>query len=189
MKIAQLSYQQALAYQVISWVHSLEQIKTNQAAKIKKLKQRVKKLEGKKKKRTHGLKRLYKVGLTARVESSEEEEGLASKNVEQDATVAEKDVSAAADEVVTTTESVEAKHKAKRVTIQEPSEFITTSPSQPSQPPQAKDKEVARKLEAEMKAKMDKEERIAKEKDEANIAVIEEWDDVQATIEADRKLA
>nr|GFB51439.1 hypothetical protein [Tanacetum cinerariifolium] len=51
------------------------------------------------------------------------------------------------------------------------------------------EEEVARKLEAEMKAKMDKEERIAKEKDEANIAVIEEWDDVQATIEADRKLA
>nr|GEW39841.1 putative ribonuclease H-like domain-containing protein [Tanacetum cinerariifolium] len=48
----------------------------NQAAKIKKLKKRVKKLEGKKKKRTHGLKRLYKVRLSARVESSEVEEGL-----------------------------------------------------------------------------------------------------------------
>nr|GEY26387.1 retrotransposon protein, putative, unclassified [Tanacetum cinerariifolium]GEY27501.1 retrotransposon protein, putative, unclassified [Tanacetum cinerariifolium] len=35
-------------------VLSLEQIKTNQAAKIEKLKKRVKKLEGKKKKRTHG---------------------------------------------------------------------------------------------------------------------------------------
>nr|GEV17960.1 putative ribonuclease H-like domain-containing protein [Tanacetum cinerariifolium] len=54
-------------------VLSLDQIKTNQATKIKKLKTRVKKLEGKKK-RTHGLKRLYKVGLSARVESSEDEE-------------------------------------------------------------------------------------------------------------------
>nr|GEW93928.1 hypothetical protein [Tanacetum cinerariifolium] len=42
-------------------VLSLEQINTNQAAKIEKLKKRVKKLEGKKKKRTHGLKRLYKI--------------------------------------------------------------------------------------------------------------------------------
>nr|GEW32476.1 hypothetical protein [Tanacetum cinerariifolium] len=57
-------------------VLSLEKIKTNQATKIKKLKKRVKKLEGKKKKRTHGLKRLYKVGLSARVESFEEEKGL-----------------------------------------------------------------------------------------------------------------
>nr|GEX10461.1 putative ribonuclease H-like domain-containing protein [Tanacetum cinerariifolium] len=45
-------------------VLSLEQIKTNQAAEIEKLKKRVKKLEGKKKKRTHELKRLYKVGLS-----------------------------------------------------------------------------------------------------------------------------
>nr|GEW79581.1 hypothetical protein [Tanacetum cinerariifolium] len=54
-------------------VLSLEQINTNQAAEIKKLKKRVKKLEGKKKKRTHGLKRLYKVGLSARIISSDEE--------------------------------------------------------------------------------------------------------------------
>nr|GFA44739.1 hypothetical protein [Tanacetum cinerariifolium] len=58
-------------------VLSLEQIKTNQAAKIKKLKKRVKKLEGMKKKITHEQKRLYKVGLSARVESSVEEKDLA----------------------------------------------------------------------------------------------------------------
>nr|GEW05330.1 hypothetical protein [Tanacetum cinerariifolium] len=57
-------------------VLSLEQIKTNQAAKIKKLKKRVKKLEGMKKKITHEQKRLYKVGLSARVESSVEEKDL-----------------------------------------------------------------------------------------------------------------
>nr|GEW29314.1 retrovirus-related Pol polyprotein from transposon TNT 1-94 [Tanacetum cinerariifolium] len=86
-----------------------------------------------------------------------------------------------------------AKPKAKRVTIQELSEFRTTSPSQPSQPPQAKDKgkgimvehkkplkkkdqtaldeEVARKLKAKMKAEMKEEETIAREKNEANIAL------------------
>nr|GEW58476.1 hypothetical protein [Tanacetum cinerariifolium] len=55
---------------------SFEQTKTNQAAKIEKLKKRVQKLEGKKKKRTYGLKRLYEVELSARVESSEDKEGL-----------------------------------------------------------------------------------------------------------------
>nr|GEW11626.1 putative ribonuclease H-like domain-containing protein [Tanacetum cinerariifolium] len=54
-------------------VLSLEQTKTNQVAEIKKLKKGVKKIEGKKKKRTHGLKRLYKVGLSARIVSSDEE--------------------------------------------------------------------------------------------------------------------
>nr|GEX79589.1 hypothetical protein [Tanacetum cinerariifolium] len=51
------------------------------------------------------------------------------------------------------------------------------------------DEEVERKLEAKMKAEMEEEERIAREKDEANRAVIEEWDDVQAIIDADRQFA
>nr|GEV18667.1 hypothetical protein [Tanacetum cinerariifolium] len=54
-------------------VLSLEQIKTNQAAEIDKLKKRVKKLKGKKKKRTHRIKILYKVGLSARIISFDEE--------------------------------------------------------------------------------------------------------------------
>nr|GFB08848.1 hypothetical protein [Tanacetum cinerariifolium] len=40
-----------------------------------------------------------------------------------------------------------------------------------------------------MKAEIYEEERIAREKDEANRAVIEEWNDVQAIIDADRQLA
>nr|GEX21455.1 hypothetical protein [Tanacetum cinerariifolium] len=47
------------------------QINTNQAAEIEKLKKRVKKLEGKKKKRTHGLKRLYK-GRIAEIDAGED---------------------------------------------------------------------------------------------------------------------
>nr|GEX24990.1 hypothetical protein [Tanacetum cinerariifolium] len=53
----------------------------------------------------------------------------------------------------------------------------------------ALDEEVARKLKAEMKAEMEKEEMIAREKDEANRVVIEKWDDVHATIDVDRQLA
>nr|GEW51889.1 hypothetical protein [Tanacetum cinerariifolium] len=56
-----------------------------------------------------------------------------------------------------------AKPKAKGVIVQELSKFRTTLSSQPSQLPQAKDK--------------------------ANIAVIEQWDEVQAKINADMKLA
>nr|GEV57417.1 hypothetical protein [Tanacetum cinerariifolium] len=84
-----------------------EQIKTNQAGEIEKLKKRVKKFEGKKKKRTHRLKRLYKVGLSARIISSDEEDVLAGEKEEQTEKVAEKKVSTAdpvttAGEVVTT---------------------------------------------------------------------------------------
>ncbi|GJR89323.1 hypothetical protein Tco_0213334 [Tanacetum coccineum] len=57
-------------------VLDLEKTKTTQANEISSLKRSVKKLEQKKRSRTHGLKRLYKVGLTTRVESSSDEEDL-----------------------------------------------------------------------------------------------------------------
>nr|GEX61424.1 reverse transcriptase domain-containing protein [Tanacetum cinerariifolium] len=217
----QLSELMEICIKLSDMVLSLEQFKTNQATKIEKLKKRVKNLEGKKKKRTYGLKRLYKGRMNDEdlfgVNDLDGDEVImdvtAGKNVKQDATVAEKKVSATADEVVTTVESVEvitaattpqiskddvtlaqtlieikaAKPRARGVIVQEPSEFKTTSSSQPSQLPQAKDKgkgimvkpkkplkkkdqiafdeEVARKLNAQMKAEMEEEERIAKEKD------------------------
>ncbi|GKE49782.1 hypothetical protein Tco_1481040, partial [Tanacetum coccineum] len=54
-------------------VLDLENTKTSQAAEITKLKERVKKLERRNKSRTSGLKRLRKVGRTARIESFEDE--------------------------------------------------------------------------------------------------------------------
>nr|GEZ36936.1 hypothetical protein [Tanacetum cinerariifolium] len=48
-------------------------MKKVEIAKTEKLKKRVKKLKGKKKKRTHGLKRMYKVGLSAMIVSSDKE--------------------------------------------------------------------------------------------------------------------
>ncbi|GJY84792.1 hypothetical protein Tco_0498818 [Tanacetum coccineum] len=50
--------------------------KSTQHNEIASLKRRVKKLENKNRSRTHRLKRLYKVGFTARVESSDNEESL-----------------------------------------------------------------------------------------------------------------
>nr|GFC64543.1 hypothetical protein [Tanacetum cinerariifolium] len=57
-------------------VLNLESTKTTQAKKISSLKRRLHRLEKKTKSRTHGLKRLYKVGLSARVESSAKEQSL-----------------------------------------------------------------------------------------------------------------
>ncbi|GJZ10634.1 hypothetical protein Tco_0545393 [Tanacetum coccineum] len=94
--------------------------------------------------------------------------------------------------------------KARGVVVQEPSEFRTTTSSpQASQPSKTKDKgkeimiepkvplkkkdqvaldeEIARNLEAQLQAELIKEERLARKKEkEANIALIESWDNIQA---------
>ncbi|GJU27365.1 hypothetical protein Tco_1165986 [Tanacetum coccineum] len=57
-----------------SRVLDLEKTKTSQQIKIESLERKVKRLERSKKSRSHKLKRLYKVGLTSRIESSEEED-------------------------------------------------------------------------------------------------------------------
>nr|GEZ18212.1 hypothetical protein [Tanacetum cinerariifolium] len=57
-------------------VLDLEKTTTTQRSKIASLKRRVKKLEKRNRSRTHRLKRLYKVGLTDKVESSGNEESL-----------------------------------------------------------------------------------------------------------------
>ncbi|GJU04276.1 ribonuclease H-like domain-containing protein [Tanacetum coccineum] len=112
--------------------------------------------------------------------------------------------------VATTTTTVVIRPKARGVVVQESSEFTTTtSPSQPSQLPEAKDKgkakmvepekplkkkdqimfdkEVAQKLQAQLDAELEEEEKLARQKEEdANIA---EWDNVQAMIDADYELA
>ncbi|GJV98911.1 hypothetical protein Tco_1554163 [Tanacetum coccineum] len=54
----------------------LETTKTTKGNEIASLKRRARKLQGRNRSRTHKLKRLYKVGLTAKVESSGEEESL-----------------------------------------------------------------------------------------------------------------
>ncbi|GJV85384.1 putative ribonuclease H-like domain-containing protein [Tanacetum coccineum] len=213
----------ALCTNLQNRVLDLEHTKTTQALEIDSLKRRVKKLKKKQRSRTHGLRRLYKVGLSARVISSEDE-GLGEEDVskqgrkihdidaDEDITLenvhyedmfdtdvfndeevfagrdmAETEVSTAnpvttAGEVVTTAnvevstasptaatittvkltlaqtlaELKSARPKTKGVVMQEPSETTTTIPS--------KDKG---------------KERIAKEKEEANAALIAQWNDIQ----------
>ncbi|GKC23420.1 hypothetical protein Tco_1025570, partial [Tanacetum coccineum] len=220
-------------------VLDLEKTKTTQANEIASLKRRVKKLEKKNRSRTHKLKRLYKVGLTARVESSRDEESLgedASKqgrinaidaneditlvNVQDDANnemfdvnvlnevfvagknenvveevVDDAQVSTAATTVTITTEEItlaqalealktsKPKDKGKRIMIEEPVKPIKKKDLT------RLDEEFALKLQVEF----DKEERLKREKaekeQEANIALIETWDDIQAKIDADHQLA
>ncbi|GKC87468.1 hypothetical protein Tco_1148117 [Tanacetum coccineum] len=216
-------------YLNIPMIHcSQEKTKTTQHNEIASLKRRVKKLKKKDKLRIHRLKRLYKVGLTARVESSDNEESLgedASKQGRIDAINADEeitlvsvhDVNISADhEVFATTvdditlaqvleEMKSTKPKKKRVLIQELGESKITISSQQSldkskgiliEPVKPMNKKDLIRLDEEtalnLQAKIDKEERLAREKaekQEANIALIETWDDIQAKIDADHRLA
>nr|GEV42611.1 putative reverse transcriptase domain-containing protein [Tanacetum cinerariifolium] len=194
-------------------VLSLEQTKTNQAAEIEKLEKRRRIAE------IDADEDLSLINETAQDQGRMNDQDLfgvhdlngdemfvdvtIAENVEQDAIIAEKEVTTIKDIKVTdaaTTQQIskdkltltqtlmeikEAKPKAKGVTIQKP---------KPEKPLKKKDqitldKVVARKLEAEMKAELDEEEWIARERNEANLAMIEEWDDVQAIIDANRQLA
>ncbi|GJX30447.1 hypothetical protein Tco_0238526 [Tanacetum coccineum] len=132
---------------------ALETIKTTQATEIASLKRRVKKLERRNKSRTHGLKRLYRVGLSRRVESSKDEDGdeVIVESVDVVSTTKEtrsvvEEVTAitipvSADTTTTTTTAItdvemtlaqslaelkSAKPKADKVVIQEPEQGTTT---------------------------------------------------------------
>nr|GEW39982.1 hypothetical protein [Tanacetum cinerariifolium] len=182
--------------------------KTNQAVEIRSLKKRVNKLKGKKKMKTHELKRLYKVGLIAKVISLSDEAGLGDQedasnqerkiaNLDGDKGIssvdehddqmfdAEIDLQGeevvVADPIITTDELTLAqalmeiktsKPKAKSIAMQEPT-----------------DEELAQRLHAEEQEKLKKEQRIAWERVVEQKSLIEEWDNVQATINADRQLA
>nr|GFB39308.1 hypothetical protein [Tanacetum cinerariifolium] len=71
-------------------VLDLETTNTTQAMEIESLKRRVKKLEKRKRSRTYRLKRLYNVGLSARVESSEDE-GLGEEGTSKQGKIADID--------------------------------------------------------------------------------------------------
>ncbi|GKC33113.1 hypothetical protein Tco_1040407 [Tanacetum coccineum] len=88
--ILKLEELMALCTTLQSRVLSLETTKTTQATKIASLKKRVKKLERRNKSRTHGLKRLYRVGLSRRVESSEDE-GLGEEDASKQGRIADID--------------------------------------------------------------------------------------------------
>nr|GEZ38071.1 hypothetical protein [Tanacetum cinerariifolium] len=109
----------------------------------------------------------------------------AGENVEQSTKDAKNEVSIAypvttAGEVVTTAEDVEVTTTAATTQISKDDMTLAQT--------LIEIKEAKPKARG-MKAKMEEEERIAREKDEANIVVVEQWDKVQAKIDADMELA
>ncbi|GJV53043.1 hypothetical protein Tco_1448784 [Tanacetum coccineum] len=200
-------------------VLDLEKTKTTQANEIASLKRRVTKLKKKISSRTHKLKRVYKVGLSARVESSGNEEDLgedASKqrrrinaidadeditlvNIQDDADNEMFDVNVLNGEDVFVAGQNENVVEDVVDVVQVSTAAITDNGKgimiQEHVKPMKKkdlirlDEEAALKLQAEF----DEEKRLARDKaekeKEANIALIEEWDDIQAKIDADYQLA
>ncbi|GKA28791.1 hypothetical protein Tco_0715036 [Tanacetum coccineum] len=205
------------------------------ATEIASLKKRVKKLERRNKSRTHGLKRLYKVGSSRRVESFRDEEDLgkdASRqgrrihdiDADEDITlvnddnemfdvgtltgdevlaeqvVVAKDVNLSFDEVTL----AQALAALKSTKVQEKGDVIK-EPSEPVSVVSASKKDsTATTITATIPTprkgivfqeptEFDEEVRLARKKaekeQEANVALTEEWDDIQAKIEADHELA
>ncbi|GKB31562.1 hypothetical protein Tco_0870963, partial [Tanacetum coccineum] len=147
-------------------VLDLEASETAQDQEILSLKQRVKKLEKKKKSKPHGLIRLYK--------GKNDDNLLFDTGVlDGQEVMADKDVSTA-DPVTTANVEVTTSSATTTTEEQTPASTPIVSSSQPSQ--------VKDKVEEE-------EERLVKEKNEANIALTEEWDNVQAMIDADYQMA
>nr|GEX61586.1 hypothetical protein [Tanacetum cinerariifolium] len=196
-------------------VLDLEEAKTAQANKIVNLKKRVKKLEKMRKSRPAGLRRLKKgksiedIDQDAEIALVDEAQGrmhdadvfevdnLEGNEVIVDVRekIVENEVSTddpvTADELVTAASVEDSAAPTTTTTTDDKGKAKTIEPKKPLKKKDqiALDEEVARKLEAEIKAEIEEEERIARDKDKANRAVIVEWDDVQDTIDADRQLA
>ncbi|GKD15129.1 putative ribonuclease H-like domain-containing protein [Tanacetum coccineum] len=229
-------------------VLDLENTKTAQAQEITSLKLRVKKLEKKRGSRTYKLRRLYKVGRSARVVSSDKaslgdqkdasKQGRKIDDIDADVEIKLVDETQGrygdedmfgvneldGDEVVVGSEVID-KAGEKRNIIKEAVAVIipvsaatitnveltlaqTLAQLKSARPKTKgakgqglKDKGKAKMIEPEkqfrfdeqeairLQAEFDEEVRLAREKDEANVALIEEWNDIQAKIETDYELA
>ncbi|GJS61611.1 hypothetical protein Tco_0656395 [Tanacetum coccineum] len=120
-------------------------------------------------------------------------------------------IKAAKPKVVTTaaTTTTTTRPKARGVVVQEPSEFRVPQETQPSSSKDkgkgimiepevplkrkdqiALDEQIARDIQAKLDAELIEEQKLArKQEEEANIALIESWENTQAMMEADRLLA
>ncbi|GJX47048.1 hypothetical protein Tco_0272238 [Tanacetum coccineum] len=145
------------------------------------LKKRVQRLERKKKSRTTGLKRLKKVGMSRRVESSKDQEIFGDHKDASKQGRSIEDIDADA-EVTLVNETQESK-KDEQSTKPDDSttgEVVTT----------ASVEDLARDVQAQLEAELIEEEKLArKQEEEANIALIMSWDNTQAMMEADFELA
>ncbi|GKD18583.1 hypothetical protein Tco_1207741 [Tanacetum coccineum] len=179
-------------------VLDLENTKTSQAAKITKLKERVKKLERGNKSSTLGFKRLRKVGRTARIESSKDESlGDQEDASKQGRKIADLDADAEVtlvddaqerndDNLIATTTTVDELTLAQsliKIKVAKP-KAVTTTTTAITRP---KARGVVVQEPTQLNAELEEEEKLTKQREkDANIV---EWDNVQAMIDADCELA
>nr|GEU92782.1 hypothetical protein [Tanacetum cinerariifolium] len=162
-------------------VLELEKTKTTQQNKIDSLKRRVKKLERRNRSRNHKLKRLYKVSLTARVELSNDEDLLG-----EDASKQERRIDAINADKENTLMNVQ--DDAEMFDVDDLGELEALKTSTPKVRGIVIQEQEEPGYKINLMKKKDLQERDKKEQ-EANIALIETWDDVQAKINADYQLA
>nr|GEZ94275.1 hypothetical protein [Tanacetum cinerariifolium] len=154
----------------------LEKTKTTQKNEIDSLKRRVKKLEKRNRLRTHKLKRLYKVGLSARVESFRDKESLGEDASKQGRRI----------------DAIDANEDNTLVNDADNKMFDVDDLGEEPVKPKKKD-QIRLDVEAALKLQVgfDEEERLARERakkeQEANIDLIETWDDIQEKIDDDHQ--
>nr|GEY03864.1 hypothetical protein [Tanacetum cinerariifolium] len=175
---------------------SSENTKTTQAPKIDSLKRKVKKLEKKQRSRTHKLKRLHKVGLTTRVDSSNEaslcedaskqerindigtDEGITLVSTHDDAETFDVDKDLHGEEVFVAKQDknvVENEFNASEVQV---STAVTTATIS-----------IDENYKLNLIRKNKDLQEIVLKKQEVNSDLIKEWNDIEAKIDDDYKLA
>ncbi|GJW23791.1 uncharacterized mitochondrial protein-like protein [Tanacetum coccineum] len=191
-------------------VLDLEKTKIKQAEEIISLKTRVKKLEQKKRSITHGLKRLYK----GRINAIDVDEDITLVNDQDDVNmfdvntltgdevlaeqeIATKDVNLTVDEVTLAQAPAalkSVKPKVKANVVEDPSVPVSARQVQSydcytNNNLNCYNSNSKKRNSIRLQVGFDEEERLAREKNEANVALPEEWDDIQAKVDADYQLA
>ncbi|GJR89812.1 hypothetical protein Tco_0213823 [Tanacetum coccineum] len=162
-------------------VLDLEKTKTTQAEEIVSLKRRVKKLEQKKRSRTHRLKRVILPSFTlaqALAALKSVKPKVKANVVEEPSVPVSASSTKVSDATTTTTATIPTPRKGIVITeLEEPMNKFS------------KKKDLIRlngEIASKLQAEFDEEDRLAREKDEANVALTEEWDDIQAKKMFDR---
>ncbi|GJZ26538.1 putative ribonuclease H-like domain-containing protein [Tanacetum coccineum] len=206
----QLTNLMVLCTKLQTQVLDLQKAKDAQAKEIAALKKRIQRLERRKMSRPTGLKRLRKVGMSRRVESSEDQESLGAPEdaSKQGRSIEDIDADVDDDEM-----HVEAKvdgkdeqstkpddNKAFKSSIRDitfkflkiKEKVIYDEPEVPLKRKRSKlllMNKIAKRYSAKLGVELLEEQKLAREKEEeANIALIELWENTQAMMEADRLL-
>ncbi|GJS50853.1 hypothetical protein Tco_0624215 [Tanacetum coccineum] len=180
----QLTNLMALCTKLQTQVLDLEKAKDAQAKEIAALKKRIQRLERKKMSRPTGLKRLKKVGMSRRVESSKDQESLGAPEdaSKQGRSIADLDKD---DDMPVEAKVDEKDEQSTKLDDSTTSEAVTTASVEDSAAPTtttsvednqiALDEQIERDIQAKLDAELIEEQKLEKkQEEEANIALIEE---------------